>query len=209
MSSLMTASVKLDEGEIRKALGDADTSGIVLFVIALHAFGPAVMGDAEAGVEQMDPSEMWSDLFTRYGTWVTEEGENKLNAIITGLTNGQFWYDADVFVAVATALFDGDLGDTLIFDDLDATEIMWAVLEMGMASDSVDPPAFSNAVRRYIQDALEYEQEDQDQNATEVERAYLMVLDQMRALGVPTDMLRAMDEEYAAVAAEFKDDSDA
>jgi hypothetical protein len=31
----------------------------------------------------------------------------------------------------------------------------------------------------------------------------------MRALGVPTDMLRAMDEEYAAVAAEFKDDSDA
>ena len=112
-------------------------------------------------------------------------------------------------MAVATALFDGDLGDALIFDDLDATEIMWAVLEMGLVSDSVEPPVFSNAVAGYIQDALEYEQEDQDQNAMEVERAYLQVLDQLRDLGVPPDMLRAMDEEYAAVAAEFKDDSGA
>jgi hypothetical protein len=205
MSSLATKSVKLHEGEIRKALGDSDTAGVVLFLIALYAFGDAVMGDAENGVEQMDPSEMWADLNTRYGTWVTEEGENKLNAIITGLAGGRFWRDADVFVAVSTALFDGDIGDALGlgFDELNATEIMWATLEMGLIYEAEDAPEFSETIQQYVDEVFRYEQEEQEQNALEVESVYLLVLDQLHALGVPMDLLRALDEEYTDAAAGF------
>ena len=203
----MSTPVQLDAGAIRKAIGDPDTPGLVLFTIALGAFGPAVMGDDEEGVEQMDPAEMWAELNSRYGTWVTEEGENKLNAIITGLADGSFWRDVDVFMAVATALFDGDLGDILDvgFEDLSATEIMWAILEMGLAWDSDEVPEFSLDVQQYVNSVMSYEQEEQEQNMLEVDQAYMAMLDQMRELGIPGSMIRAWDEEYAQVVAALED----
>jgi len=199
--------VGLDEGEIRKALGDSDTSGVVLFVIALRCFGDGVMGDPEQGIEQMDPAEMWAELNSRYGAWVTEEGENKLNAIITGLEDGQFWRDPEVFTAVAMALFDGDLGDLVGagFDSLNATEVLWAVTEMGMVMDTEEAPPFSHSVQRCVQDVFEFEQEDQEQNIAEVERAYVLVLDQLNALGIPMEMLRSLDEEYVTAVENFRD----
>lgn len=207
MSIDAQARIPLNEGAIRKALGDSDTPGLVLFTIALYEFGPYVMGDEDEGVEAMDPAEMWAELHSRYNTWVTEEGENKLNAIITGLTGGSFWYDVDVFMAVATALFDGDLGDMIDtgFENLSATEIMWAVLEMGLAWDADEEPQFSLDVRQYVNEVLSYEQEDQDQNAIEIEKVYLLMLDQMRELGIPGSFIRVWDEEYAQVVANLED----
>jgi hypothetical protein len=207
MSIDARARIPLNEGAIRKALGDSDTPGLVLFTIALYEFGPSVMGDEDEGVEAMDPAEMWAELHSRYNTWVTEEGENKLNAIVTGLTGGSFWYDVDIFMAVATALFDGDLGDMIDtgFENLSATEIMWAVLEMGLAWDSDEEPQFSLDVRQYVNEVLSYEQEDQDQNAVEIEKVYLLMLDQMRELGIPGSFIRVWDEEYAQVVANLED----
>jgi hypothetical protein len=192
---------KLDEGKMRVAVGDPDTSGIVLFTIALYIFGDEVLGDPDEGIEQMDPAEMWAGFHSRFGTWVTEEGENKLNAIITGLQEGRFWRDIDTFMAVCTALFDGDLGDLIDvgFEDLSATELMWAVLEMQLAWDSEEIPEYSLDVREYVDDILLREQEDQTDNATEVEKAYISMLDQLVDMGVAPSMIRAFDEEYAAV----------
>jgi hypothetical protein len=192
---------ELDEGKIRLALGDVETPGLVLFTIALYVFGDAVMGDPDEGIDQMDPTEMWAGFNARYGTWVTEEGENKLNAIITGLQDGRFWRDLDTFMAVSTALFDGDMGDiiTVGFEELSAVELMWAVLEMQLALDSDETPEYSLAVQEYVDGILFREQEDQGENAKEVENAYLAMLDQLVELGVPTSMIRAMDEEYSEV----------
>jgi len=199
--------LQLNENKIRKALGDADTPGLVLFTIALWTFGPALMGDPDEGIEPLDPAEMWSELNSRYGTWVTEEGENKLNALITGLTNGAFWRDQTVFMSVATALFDGDLGDLITagFEDLNATEIMWAVLEMELAWDSDETPEFSLDVRDYIESSLRDEQEDQVENSKEVEKAYLTMLRQLQEIGVPPAMIRMWDEEYADVMEDLED----
>lgn len=193
--------IKLNEGKIRIALSDPDTPGLVLFTIALYTFGDAVMGDDEAGVEAMDPAEMWSELHTEYGTWMTDEGENKLNAVMTGLRGGMFWRDLDVFMSVATALFDGDLGDLVDvgFESLSATELMWAIMEMGLIWDEDDTPEFAAPVQRYIGEVLAYEQDDQTENANEVEKSYLMMLSQLRELGVPSSIIRAWDEEYADV----------
>jgi len=192
--------VKLDEGEIRLALGDADTPGLLLFTIVLWTFGPAVFGDAENEVGPMDPSEMWAGLNERYGTWVTEEGENKLNAILAGITGGMFWTDSEVFRAVSTSLYDGDLGDMVSgeFEDLTALEIMWAMLEMELVWDG-DAPEFSWRVQAVIDEVLSQEQDDQSVNLEAVDEAYKDMLDQLLQLGVPTSSIRLWDGEYADV----------
>ena len=201
MSSLSGGTVTLRENKIRVALGDPDTPGLVLYTIALYKFGNRVMGDAEAGEEAMDPAEMWADLHEYYGTWVPDEGENKLNAIIAGLEQGAFWRDFDTFQAVATALLDGDLGDLIDvgFEELSATEIMWAILEMELAWDSDDTPEFSREIKSYVDKMLRMEQDDQDENAREVEKNYVLMLDQLHDLGVPLSVLRTLDEDYAEV----------
>jgi len=207
MSATSPAPVQLDEGKIRRALGDPDTPGLVLFTIVLSIFGPAVMGDDEEGIERMEAAEMWADLHTRFGSWVTEEGENKLNALITGLHGGLFWSDIDVFMAVSTSLFDGDLGDLITtgFEDLSATELMWAIVEMELAWDADETPEFGLDVQQYVEDVLLREQEDQNANANAVERSYLEMLEQLREMGIPTSMIRAWDEEYSAVMADLED----
>jgi len=178
-----------------------------LFTIALWTFGDEVMGNPDEGIDAMDPSEMWAEFNSQYGTWVTEEGENRLNAIIAGLQGGAFWRDLTTFMSVTTALFDGDLGDLVTggFEDLNATEIMWSVLEMELAWDSDDTPEFSLDVREYIEDALREEQEDQVENSKAVEKNYLFALRQMQNLGVPKAMIREWDEEYAAVTEDLED----
>lgn len=207
MSSAAPRPVQLDIGAIRGALGDVDTSGIVLFTIALWTFGDEVMGNSDEGIEAMDPSEMWAEFHSQYGTWVPEEGENKLNAIIAGLQGGAFWIDLTTFMSVTTALFDGDLGDLVTggFEDLNATEIMWSVLEMELAWDSDNTPDFSLDVREYIEDALRMEQEDQVENSKAVEKNYLFALRQMQHLGVPNSIIREWDEEYAEVTEDLED----
>lgn len=204
-----TTPVTLDDGKVRAALADPDTSGFVLFVIALREFGDAVLGDEEAGVEMMDPAEMWADLHSRYGSWVTEDGENKLSALITGLQGARFWRDLDVFMAVSTALFDGDLGDMIEvgFEKLSATEVMWAVMEMGLAWDAAEPPEFSLPIQEYVDRILLEEQEDQSANAAAVEGDFLNMMDQLREMGVPPAMLRALDEDYAITMQGMEDGS--
>jgi hypothetical protein len=203
--------IQLNMGKARVALGEPDTPALVLLTIAMWAFGDAVLGDPETGVEPMDPSELWAGLNEIFGTWVSEEGENKLNAMTLALQGDLFYRDVEVFQAVATALFDGDLGDllTIGFEDLTATEIMWAVLEVELAREDEDgPPEFSSGVMDYIARALALEQEDQEANSVEVKQAYLAMLDQLRDIGVPLSALRLWDEEYAETI-EFLDAADA
>jgi hypothetical protein len=202
--------MQIDMGKARVALGDPDTPGLVLLTIAMWAFGDAVLGDPDGGVEPMDPSELWAGLNEIFGSWVSEEGENKLNALTLALQGDLFYRDVEVFQAVCTALFDGDLGDLITtgFEDLTATEIMWAVLEVELArEDEEGPPEFSSGVQHYISNALAQEQDNQDENAAEIKMAYRAMLDQMKDIGVPVSAIRLWDAEYAETM-EFLDAAD-
>lgn len=203
----MTSRIRLDDKVIRTVLGDPDTQGLILFTIILQEFGDGVMGDDETGVEPMDPAEMWAGLHARFGTWMTEEGENRVNAIITGLQDGRFWRDLETFMAVSTALFDGDLGDMIDvgFEDLSATEVMWAILEMSLVWNADETPEFSLSIKEYVDQILLHEQEDLTDSVTKVEKAYAFMLDQLIDLGVPHSMLRALDEEYSTVMESMED----
>lgn len=192
--------LQIDVGKARMALGDPSTYAFTLLTIALWAFGDEVLGDPEAGVEAMDSSELWSGLNDVFGTWVTEEGENKLNALILGLQGDLFYRDVEVFSAVAQALFDGDLGDLIngTFDELSAVEIMWAVLEVELARQDEDgPPKFSDGIVELINQVMRVEQEDHDEDTQVVRMEYYSLLDQLRDIGVPTGALRILDEEYS------------
>ena len=192
--------IELDIGKARLALGDADTPAFVLLVIAMWAFGDEVLGDPEDGIEPMDASELWSGLNEIFGTWVTEEGENKLNALILALQGDLFYRDVEVFQSVAQALLDGDLGDLLsgAFTGLTSTEIMWAILEVELVRDGEQgPPHFSHGVADIISHAMQMEQDDQTENAAEVQAEYHRMLGTLREIGVPISALRLLDAEFA------------
>jgi len=192
--------VQIDIGKARVALGDPDTCAFVLLTIAMWTFGDEVLGDPEAGIEPMDPSELWAGLNETFGTWVTEEGENKLNALMLALQGDLFYRDIEVFSAVSQALFDGDLGDLIngTFDDLSTVEIMWATLEVELAREDEDgPPQFSDAITDMINRLLVMEQENHDDDIGMVRAEYYKLLDQLRDIGVPAPAIRMLDEEYA------------
>jgi hypothetical protein len=192
--------VQIDIGKARVALGDPDTCAFVLLTIAMWTFGDEVLGDPEAGIEPMDPSELWAGLNETFGTWVTEEGENKLNALMLALQGDLFYRDIEVFSAVSQALFDGDLGDLIngTFDDLSTVEIMWATLEVELAREDEDgPPQFSDAITDMINRLLAMEQENHDDDIGMVRAEYYKLLDQLRDIGVPASAIRMLDEEYA------------
>jgi hypothetical protein len=192
--------IQIDIGKARVALGDPDTYAFVLLTIAMWAFGDEVLGDPEEGIEPMDPSELWAGLNETFGTWVTEEGENKLNALMLALQGDLFYRDIEVFSAVSQALFDGDLGDLVngTFDDLSTVEIMWATLEVELAREDEDgPPQFSDAITDMINRLLLTEQENHDEDIGMVRSEYYKLLDQLRAIGVPLAAIRMLDEEYS------------
>jgi hypothetical protein len=201
----------LDLGKCRAAIGDPDTPGFVLLTIALWAFKDRVFGDEEAGVDQMDPAEMWAEFNEVFGTWVPEEGENKLNALITALSSAAFYTDVETFMAVSNALFDGDLGDLVdgVFEEPSVVEMMWATLEVELARDDADEsPPFSPQVAEFLARKLREEQEDHTAHSAAVNEVFVDMLDQLRDLGVPLSALRLLSQEYAEVTEALEDYSE-
>ena len=191
---------QLDIGKARVALGEPSTPAFVLLTIAMWAFGDEVLGDPEAGIEPLDPSELWAGLNEVFGTWVTEEGENKLNALLLALQGDLFYRDIEVFQSVCHALFDGDLGDLINgqFDELSSVEIMWAVLEVELARQDEDgPPKFVDAINDLINQTLLLEPDNHDEDVGMVRTEYYQLLDQLREIGVPVAAIRMLDEEYS------------
>jgi hypothetical protein len=198
----MIRPASLDIGKCRLAISDPDTPGLVLLTIALWAFGSRVFGDPENNIEQMDPSEMWAEFNELFGTWVTEEGENKLNAMILALESPAFYHDVETFLAVSNALFDGDLGDMVdgVFEEPSVVEMMWATLEVELARNDHDvAPPFSRQVSSLIAKKIREEQEDHSMHEEAVDAAFFDMLTQLRSIGVPMAAIRLLSAEHAEV----------
>lgn len=192
--------IQIDIGKARVALGDPNTPAFVLLTIAMWAFGDEVLGDPTEGIEPLDPSELWAGLNETFGTWVTEEGENKLNALILALQGDLFYRDVEIFHSVCQALYDGDLGDLINgqFEELSSVEIMWAVMEVELARQDEDgPPKFSAAINSMINDVVNVEPDDHEEDVGIVREDYYRMLDQLRDIGVPVAAIRMLDEEYS------------
>lgn len=190
----MTQPVQLDEGACRRLLGDPDTPAFVLLTIAMWALGPIVLGDPDGDVDAEDPAEVVAALYDRFDVWITDEGQNKLNAITMALQGDLFYRDVDVFNAVVTALPDGDLGDLIdneMASDITLADIMWAMLEVDIAAghDADTRPKFSPGVQAIVDREFTQSQEDMTEVYAEVSAAFDAVLSGLRDIGVPDGMI--------------------
>ena len=193
------APMPLNPAKVRRLLTDETAHALPLFTVALHTFGPRLF-EAEDG-EPMDPSEIWAELHEVYDAWITEDGENRLNALLMALQGGDMFYkDTEIFHAVCAALWSGDIGD-LISGQLTALtplEIMWATMCVELArEDEEGPPAFGYAVRDYMKKIFADEPDDQEQSNALLQEEFRYMLDQLRMIGVPAGALRLWDAEYA------------
>lgn len=181
-------------------LGDPDTPGFVLLTIILWAFGDAVFGnDHEEG---MDSAELWASVYDRFGVWVTEEGENKLNALMLAVDGDAFYRDPEAFRAVCEALPDGDLGDIIdgALGDLTLADMMWSLLEVRMTLEAImgetDDPEFSPAVRSVIEQVRQEEAFEENAATEAIDDAFDDMLRRLEEIGCAPGALRLLDSRY-------------
>lgn len=135
---------------------DPETLGTVILIILLSKYGEEIF--------DMDPVELYVRIQEDFHSTLTEEGENRLNAILMAVTSDAFYEDPLAFRAIASALYDGDLGDMVngVLDDLTIPEILWAIYEVGLLRDETEEDDFSPAVQRVIDEEMMNEAEEQD-----------------------------------------------
>ncbi len=152
-----------------------DTCGSVILIILLSTYGEELF--------EMDPVEIYVRIQEDFHSTLTEEGENKLNAIMMALSTEAFYEDPLAFRAIASALYDGDLGDIVegALEDLTVPEILWAVYEVGLLRDDTEEPEFSPAVKRVMEEEMSSEAEELDMEQAEVIPYYERFVEEMKA----------------------------
>lgn len=163
----------IDVNFARELLINPDTTGTELLCIAAELFrepdGSNSLFD-EYG-EPVDPTVIWTALNEHFDVWVTEEGENKLNAAILALTGDGFYTEPEIFMSVCNALYDGDIGDPLemAMNDIGLEEVLWGIFEVEMLRDG--PGEFSSAVKAKIRDVMDSDALDASEADTITSRA--------------------------------------
>jgi hypothetical protein len=158
----MTAAPQLNEDAARALLDDPDARATALHGLLLVAFGEQLYGSEE--LDPMDSLEIFAGLEERFNVSLTEEVENKIQALLLAMSTDGFYEDPNVFIAVAESLLDGDLGDlpTGGSSGLSQMEILWAIYEVAVNRDD-NVPDFSPAVQEMIDRLVVDEaQEDND-----------------------------------------------
>ncbi len=122
----------LDPKGVAAALMDDATFATTLHVICLVQYGEETYA--------VDPLELYARLAEDFGATISDENENKLQAIILATATDAFYEDVRAFVATCNTLLNGDPGlETL--DELTCTEIFWALweVELNHGEEEVSP----------------------------------------------------------------------
>lgn len=181
----------IDTQVARELLIDPDTTGTELLCIAADLFREPDGGNSlfdEYG-EPVDPTVIWTALNEHYDVWVSEEGENRLNAVILALTGDGFYTEPEIFMSVCNALYDGDIGDPLemAMNDIGIEEVLWGIFEVEMLRDG--PGEFSPAVRAMIRRVMDSDVLEETETDAITARAKDMYSNLQR-LGFSTDAFK-------------------
>jgi hypothetical protein len=147
--------------EASKLLTSPDTKASVLLAIALAAYGgEALFGDPHTGAEPWDPTMLYNQLESDFGSMLPNENENRLQGIMMALSSDAFFEEPQAFVAICGALSNGDIADAIdgSMDDLTLPEILWAGLEIELSRD--DRQEYGPMVLRIIDGIAASERED-------------------------------------------------
>lgn len=141
---------QLDKKAVYLALTNPNTLATVLHIILLSAYGEEIY--------DTDPVELFLRLDEDFNAQITEEGENRVNAILMSVSTELYYTDPQAFSAIADTLSQGDPGIDVI-EPLTLPEILWASYEVEL---NRAPSPMSKAVESVIQAALEDEIEEAD-----------------------------------------------
>jgi hypothetical protein len=150
-------------------------------MILLAAYGDELHGNADLGIEPMDPVEVWVRVKEDFHTEVPEENENKINALVMALSTDAFYDDPLAFNSICNALYSGDLGDLVngYIEDLSVSEMLWGIYEVELnRGDSQD---FAPAVDAFIEETISQEAAyNEELEAAEVVPYYEKFVAEMR-----------------------------
>lgn len=162
-------------------LADTESTATVLHMILLAAYGDELHGNADLGIEPMDPVEVWVRVKEDFHTEVPEENENKINALVMALSTDAFYDDPLAFNSICNALYSGDLGDLVngYIEDLSVSEMLWGIYEVELnRGDSQD---FAPAVDAFIEETISQEAAyNEELEAAEVVPYYEKFVAEMR-----------------------------
>lgn len=106
-------------------LRDTSTHAFTLLAIVLRDYGEAVFTE--------DALALYADIHDDYGAWLPQTLENRLQAILTAMTNDAYLEDPSVFESVIKAITSGDPdlegGDT----DITYDEMLWTDYQVRLA----------------------------------------------------------------------------
>lgn len=159
---MLRTSLPFSRDSAADALSNPDTFGTVLHLIVLSAYGDELYGDPDNGVDPLDPVELYARIKEDFRVELTEEGENKLQAILLAVSTDAYFDDVSAFVAISHTLTNGDLGDLVngFLEEISVPEFMWGAYEVLLNRD--DQPEFSAAVQREIQNIVASESDEED-----------------------------------------------
>lgn len=136
--------------EAGNLLTEDATFGTVAHIIAHMAFGDEMYA--------MDPLELFQNLEEEYRVQMSEDVQQKLQAVLLAVSSDAFFQDPEAFRAICNTLVEGDPG-FLTFDDLTIPEILWSSYEVSLNHPGAD---FSPQVEKLIDRELKEEGEDLD-----------------------------------------------
>lgn len=153
---------KFDKKVTAELLSDSSTYAFILLCIIL-----SYLPENQDDLAEVDVEELLIDLEEEFKCKIPEENENKINAAITALTTDLFYRSSSAMKAIALAFSDGDIGDIANGgdEDVEACEILWAALEVGLINDTsfIESVAeFSPHVMQEVNEILDNESEDSE-----------------------------------------------
>lgn len=121
--------LKLNKDAARKLLASDETFAFVLMTILLSTYGQDTFDE--------NPVVLFNRLEEDFNIKLPEESENRINAALTAMTTDLFFTQWPAFEAIALALSEGDIGDLGEEDvdddeELSASEVLWALIEVGL-----------------------------------------------------------------------------
>ena len=180
----MTTVSQINPKAVVKLLSDDATFGTIAHIIASMKYGDAVY--------DMDILELFAELEDDFRVQLSDQVQQKLQAIMLATSTDSFFEDPESFRAIANTLVEGDPG-FLVFDNLTIPEILWSIYEVRLNHPGTE---FSPAVKRLIDsevqdEGLDLEDIDDMEAIPAVENVMTELrnefIEQLGSLGLPTE----------------------
>lgn len=182
----MTAPFPFHRDAARELLEGRDTFATVLHAILIASYGELIY--------QMDPLELYARVREDFNAVIPEEGENRINALMTALTSDLFYQDPEAFTAVAEAFSSGDIGDAadgMFDDDLTLGEALWGMYEVKLNREDEEPlgPAVLRLLEKVMHEEISERGHESVLEFLEDQKTDLHA--QFAKLGAPAEILLA------------------